>query len=72
MNRTNDAARGLRWRTMISSALVALGLQCQAIVQARCQLKVIELPVKMVGSRAIAMVGINGTQVPLMPKVRSP
>ena len=66
MNRKNDAPRKLRWRAMISSALVAFGLQCPAIVQAKCALKVIELPVKMVNTRAIAMVGINGTQVPLM------
>jgi len=66
MDGTKHAPRGLRWRMMISTALVAVGLQCPAIVQAACKLRVIELPVKMVGSRAIATVGINGTQVPMM------
>ena len=66
MNRTDDAPRGLPWKALAASALLAFGLQCPAIVQAKCELKVIELPVKMVGNRAIATVGINGTQVPLM------
>jgi tetratricopeptide (TPR) repeat protein/predicted aspartyl protease len=66
VNRTDDAPRDLPWRAFAASALLAFGLQCPAVVQAKCELKVIELPVKMVGTRATAMVGINGTQVPLM------
>jgi tetratricopeptide (TPR) repeat protein len=66
MNGTYDTPRGPRWRAMVASALVAVGILYPAIVEAKCQLKVIELPVKMVGTRAIATVGINGTQVPLM------
>ncbi|MDQ2928433.1 MAG: retroviral-like aspartic protease family protein, partial [Pseudomonadota bacterium] len=32
---------------------------------AGCEIQTLELPVKMVGSRAVATVGINGTPVPL-------
>lgn len=46
-------------------ALAALGLAASAAVHANCQVQTLELPVKMVGSRAVATVGINGTQVPL-------
>ena len=46
--------------------MVAVGLQCPGASQAGCQLQVLELPVKMVGGRAIATVGINGTPVPLV------
>jgi tetratricopeptide (TPR) repeat protein len=47
------------------SALAALGLAAAAAVHANCQVQTLELPVKMVGSRAVATVGINGTPVPL-------
>lgn len=43
-----------------------LGLALPVLAQAACQIQTHELPVKMVGSRAVATVGINGTQVPLM------
>ncbi|MFS8083325.1 MAG: aspartyl protease family protein, partial [Ginsengibacter sp.] len=33
--------------------------------QAGCQIRTLELPIKMVGLRAVATVGINGTSVPL-------
>jgi tetratricopeptide (TPR) repeat protein/predicted aspartyl protease len=66
VKRTDATPRGLPWRTFAASALAALALLGPAAAQAACQLKVIELPVKMVGSRAIATVGINGTPVPLM------
>jgi tetratricopeptide (TPR) repeat protein/predicted aspartyl protease len=46
-------------------ALAALGLAASAAVYANCQVQTLELPVKMVGSRAVATVGINGTPVPL-------
>lgn len=35
------------------------------LAHAACQVQTLELPVKMVGSRAVATVGINGTPVPL-------
>ena len=54
------------WPAWVAGALVALGLQCPATGQAAgCQIKVIELPVKMVGGRAIATVQINGTVAPM-------
>ena len=36
------------------------------LAQAACQIKVLDLPVKMVDSRPVATVGINGTPVPLL------
>ena len=57
-------ARGA-WRRLVAGALLALGLQ-GTHAEGRCSIKVLELPVKMVGSRAIATVGINGTTVPLI------
>ena len=58
-----------RWsvaRRIATSALLALGLQLPAASRASCDLKTLELPVRMVGHRAIATVGINGTKVPLI------
>ena len=58
-----------RWsiaRRIATSALLALGLQLPAASRAGCDLKTLELPVRMVGHRAIATVGINGTKVPLI------
>ena len=61
----NTVRRALaRWLGM--GALALAGLQLPAGAQAKCELKVAELPVKMVGVRAIATVEINGTSVPLM------
>ncbi len=45
--------------------LAALVLTLPIAARAACQIEVLELPVKMVGSRAVATVGINGTPVPL-------
>ena len=66
MNRTNELPRATRWLSLIPGALLALALQSPALVQAKCQLKAIDLPVKIVGTRAIATVDINGTKVPLL------
>ncbi len=57
-------APALHWRTILACALAALGLQGAA--QARCTASMMELPVKMVGHRAIATIGINGTKVPMV------
>src|SRR4051794_18051496 len=48
-----------------ASALAALLLTLTTPAHAACQIERLELPVKMVGSRAVATVGINGTPVPL-------
>ena len=45
--------------------LVACGLSLPIAAHAACAIQTLELPVKMVGSRAVATVGINGTSVPL-------
>jgi tetratricopeptide (TPR) repeat protein len=53
-----------RWRS--ASALVTFGLALPMLAQAAaCEIQSLELPVKMVGRRAVATVGINGTPVPL-------
>ena len=52
-----------------AGALFALGLSCPlaaSAASAACSVKVMALPVKMVGQRAVATVDINGTQVPLI------
>ena len=48
------------------AALLAAGFQCPGVSQAACHLQVMELPVRMVGDRAIATVGIDGTPVPMV------
>lgn len=55
------------WRHWRCSALIALGLLGLADRGwAECKIKSAELPVTMVGSRAIATLGLNGTQAPLI------
>ena len=49
---------------LLACALLALGLAGTA--RAACGLQMYELPVKMVGTRPIATVGINGQRVPLL------
>src|SRR4051794_22303503 len=48
-----------------AGALAALVLTLANPAHAACQVEMLELPVKMVGSRAVATVGVNGTPVPL-------
>ena len=49
----------------LPSTLALLAAALPWLAQAACQVESIEMPVKMVGSRAVATVGINGTPVPL-------
>jgi len=49
-----------------AGALFVLGLACPLAAGAACSVKVMSLPVKMVGQRAVATVDINGAQVPLI------
>ena len=58
--------RAPAWARSLSAALVAVGLQCPGASQAACHIQSLELPVKMVGNRAVATVGIDGTKVPLV------
>jgi tetratricopeptide (TPR) repeat protein len=51
---------------VIRTAVGTLLLAWAASAQAECKIRAIELPVRMDGPRAIAMLGINGTQIPLI------
>ena len=55
-----DASRGL-----LAGVLAALA-QAAAAAPTPCKLSVLELPVRMDGVRAVATVGINGKEVPLV------
>ncbi len=50
----------------LAGAMLALVFTWPCAARAGCSIKTIALPVKMVGQRAIATVGINATPVPLM------
>ena len=50
------------WRTMG----VALALLGAAAAQAKCKIEYLQMAVKMEGTRAIATLGINGTQIPMV------
>ena len=52
-------------RTARVGAVAALILLLPIHTRAACQVEMLELPVKMVGSRAVATVAINGKPVPL-------
>jgi len=59
------AARRASRGHALAGALAVAALLSPAAGRAACGIQVLELPVRMVGVRAIADVGINGTQVPL-------
>ncbi len=61
---TEHTSLARRWRQ--ACALAACALLLPAAAQAGCKIETVELPIKMVGSRAIATVRINGTDVPLI------
>jgi len=60
--------RTSRWRHCASSALCALGLWAMAAQQslADCKVNGLEMPVTMKGRRAVATLGINGQDIPLI------
>jgi tetratricopeptide (TPR) repeat protein len=63
----NQSALQARPRTRAACALLALGLLlAPAASDAACHVKVAQLDVHMVGTRAMTSVGINGQDVPLM------
>ena len=66
MNDRIGARRSSAWQRLMAGALLALGLQASHAAEGQCGIQLLELPVKMVGSRAIASLGINGTTVPLV------
>jgi tetratricopeptide (TPR) repeat protein len=49
----------------MAGACAALALWLPAGAEARCSVSAVEMPVTMVGSRAVATVGVNGTEVHL-------
>ena len=61
---TEHTSFARRWRQ--ACALAACALLLPAAAQAGCQITTAELPIRMVGTRAIATVRINGTDVPLI------
>ena len=62
-----DAARRAARHGLLATALLALGVPTAHAAEEPCSVvRLIDMPVKMVGSRAIATVGINGNTVPLM------
>ena len=66
ISRARARLRTPGWARLLAAALVAIGFQCPGTSHAGCHIQSLELPVKMVGNRAIATVGIGGTQVPLV------
>ena len=66
MNDRIGALRRILWRGPLAGALLALACQGARAAEGHCAVQLLELPVKMVDSRAIATVGINGTTVPLI------
>ena len=61
-----DAPRRAARHGLLVAALLALGAPTAHAAEERCSVKVMEMPVKMVGARAIATVDINGSTVPLI------
>jgi len=66
--RSRPATRGRHARHgLLAAALVTIGLHGPGAAQAAgCKIQVMELPIKMIGRRAVATVHINGTEVPLV------
>ena len=64
--RANDDTQTTARRRRLTSALATLALLLPAAAHSKCTIQAVELPVKMVGARAIATVGIEGTSVPLI------
>lgn len=60
------AKRNSFWLRWCGGTSIALALLLPACSHAACKVNGLELPVKIVGNRAIATVGINGTDVPLL------
>jgi len=63
---TDRSERPGAWRGPACGAALALAMLLPALAHADCKIETLELPVTMVGTRAIATVGINGTKVPMM------
>ena len=64
--RSGKTALSLARRCRLAGALIGLALLLPAAAYSSCKITTAELPVRMVGARAIATVHINGTSVPMM------
>lgn len=64
--RAISSPRSPTWRFSSLGIFVFFCLVLPTLAHAGCKVQTLELPVKMVGSRAVATVGINGVAVPLM------
>ena len=64
--RNTSPARAIARRWRQACALTACALLLPAAAQAGCTIQTTELPIRLVGTRAVATVRINGTDVPLM------
>jgi tetratricopeptide (TPR) repeat protein/predicted aspartyl protease len=53
-------------RGLLATALLALGLPAAQAADKHCAIQKMDMPVRMVGGRAIATLKINGASVPLM------
>ena len=66
MNHRTGTRRCIHRLRLVAATLLALGLEGAHAAEGHCAIQVMELPVKMVGGRAVATVGINGTTVPMI------
>ncbi len=65
--RVARTTRRMTWHLLVAQAALALGLSLPMPGRAAgCAIKTMEFPVTMTGPRAIATVGINGKQVPMI------
>jgi tetratricopeptide (TPR) repeat protein len=64
--RSGSPAPSLARRSRLAAGLMALALLLPAAAYSNCKVTTAELPVTMVGARAVATVHINGTSVPMM------
>ena len=66
MNHRTGTCRRIPGLRVLAGALLALAFQGAHAGEGHCAIQMLELPVRMEGSRALATVGINGTTVPLV------
>jgi predicted aspartyl protease/tetratricopeptide (TPR) repeat protein len=65
-DRSSAGVRGVLRLVLPLLAAAFVGLAPRAAWSANCKLQTFEVPVRMVGSRPIATVGLNGTEVPML------
>jgi tetratricopeptide (TPR) repeat protein/predicted aspartyl protease len=60
-----QASRASRWRARALVLLIAAAASAPIHAASGCRLKALELPVTMIGTRAVVTLGINGKDVPM-------